>query len=1354
MLIAVLLLAILTLGAVSASEDISSDDSALTVYGDALSEDTLAVNDEEADIDESPVLDSASANDGDDSIQSVDDEIILGEDDDEEESNPYYLFVITDERIITDADDEDYDNEAIVAGIILPPDTEDGHLDIFTDDDVEIARLDVGAAGEGPWHIDENGNLKAHVFLNDLDLTNVNDGDNVHFLFFDADGETVDDYSTSRKIEITDSYIRFYVEDGDDDEWDGDDGVIIYVPQGDEEDFNLDDDLDKPFAFVSVIDDMQGIIKIYVYDDEEDEEFIFFEGSLSDLNGEIDEENEGFTVYSICLDDIGENLDALLDWCYFEIGFFQDDDGDLERIDNRRYEIEYFEDENIIRFWEVHDDDDDDDDEIPHGEGEQIEAEFTSANMLINGVVVTIPKENLPEDVDNEFTVTIYSWIDEPIEVSLNLEDILEGNDYVIRVNDLQLPEFELEMSILMVIQFYSDDEKAYYAEYDDDEWPITIFQSPYIFNEVSIYRDQDVINIHEIPEGVDEFTITISKEGSEDIVKTFKFSEMDIDEEEGWVLLNLNDLGITEEGDYLITVKFSDDLIYTGNLNVNSDIEIQTNEEDDEGELHTFTSVDETVAKILISESVSGYVNIYVDDTQVGGNIDFADLPMGKWPTGREILLNDLKIYETGEHTVKLELYIADELLAEKEFDILVEVSESSVNIDEGALPYGVEDIFEFTVGSPISDGQYFNIYFNDVKAGEYTLDNGLVIFDEFTDSVFEVRILKPGNYEVRVTFFDGETETDVGSGSFSINELELFSDKEVYVYGIDPVIISFNMDSVEDDDVLWAYYVFNWDEVQRDDDMIFNPYGGDQLKDDGLYEDGKVSFDVAHFLDNDNYRLDLGETLIYVLYERANGERLGGLIKVNVVEEIPAELIDPELSIAPIDDVYEGVDVTVSVSANENFNGVVNVFVGETQVGTINMENGQGSLTVGAGNFTVGDNVVKVTSEESDVFSEGSAETTVVVKEKIAPELSIASIGDVYVGADVIVSVSANENFNGVVNVFVGETQVGTINMENGQGSLAVGAGNFTVGDNVVKVTSAASDEFSEGSAETTVVVKDKLDPELSISVANIVEGANAVVVITTNSAFSGTVQVQIGDSNYTVDVINGSGSLSVAGLSVGNYTATATFKATDVFSESIKSAAFTVKPAPVATAIKATAVSTTYGTSKNIVITLTDANGNKLVGKNVKVVLNGVSKTLTTNDKGQVTFAVGTKLAPKTYTAAITFAGDENYIKSTGSAKVVVAKAKPKITAKKKTFKVKTKTKKYYIVLKTDKKKALSKVKVTIKVKGKTYKAKTNAKGKATFKITKLTKKGKYKATVKFAGNKYYKAVSKKVLITVKK
>jgi len=96
--------------------------------------------------------------------------------------------------------------------------------------------------------------------------------------------------------------------------------------------------------------------------------------------------------------------------------------------------------------------------------------------------------------------------------------------------------------------------------------------------------------------------------------------------------------------------------------------------------------------------------------------------------------------------------------------------------------------------------------------------------------------------------------------------------------------------------------------------------------------------------------------------------------------------------------------------------------------------------------------------------------------------------------------------------------------------------------------------------------------------------------------------------------------------------------------------------------------------------------------------------------------------------------------------------VTKQATKITAKKKTFKAKTKVKKYTITLKAGKK-AVKKVKVTIKIGKKTYTAKTNSKGKATFKIKKLTKKGKYNAVIKFKGSNAYKPSNKKVKITIK-
>ena len=205
--------------------------------------------------------------------------------------------------------------------------------------------------------------------------------------------------------------------------------------------------------------------------------------------------------------------------------------------------------------------------------------------------------------------------------------------------------------------------------------------------------------------------------------------------------------------------------------------------------------------------------------------------------------------------------------------------------------------------------------------------------------------------------------------------------------------------------------------------------------------------------------------------------------------------------------------------------------------------------------------------------------------------------------------------------------------------------------------------------------------------------------------------------------------------------------------------------LKPAEsVATKFNATDVTVTEGDSGNLQISLLDDNGIGVARKTFTIIVNGETSNLTTDSNGVATFAFKYD-APGTYYATFTFLGDVDYKASAGSAKITVkAKEVPpsppapivkktvKITAKKKTFKVKTKTKKYTVTLKASGK-AVKNVQVTLKVKGKTIKAKTNAKGKATFKIKNLKKKGKFTAIIKFKGDKNYKAASSKVKLTVK-
>ena len=157
-----------------------------------------------------------------------------------------------------------------------------------------------------------------------------------------------------------------------------------------------------------------------------------------------------------------------------------------------------------------------------------------------------------------------------------------------------------------------------------------------------------------------------------------------------------------------------------------------------------------------------------------------------------------------------------------------------------------------------------------------------------------------------------------------------------------------------------------------------------------------------------------------------------------------------------------------------------------------------------------------------------------------------------------------------------------------------------------------------------------------------------------------------------------------------------------------------------------------------------TLTRKTTYKLIkNKKVKFTVNGKTYTATTNSKGVATVKI-TLNKKGTYTYTAKFAGDSKYQAVTKKAKLTVKPLTTSLTTKKYKFKRYKKTKKISTTLKSGKT-VLKKQKITFKVNGKTYTAKTNSKGIATVKI-KLSKKGTYKYTVKYAGTNKYKAISK--------
>lgn len=219
----------------------------------------------------------------------------------------------------------------------------------------------------------------------------------------------------------------------------------------------------------------------------------------------------------------------------------------------------------------------------------------------------------------------------------------------------------------------------------------------------------------------------------------------------------------------------------------------------------------------------------------------------------------------------------------------------------------------------------------------------------------------------------------------------------------------------------------------------------------------------------------------------------------------------------------------------------------------------------------------------------------------------------------------------------------------------------------------------------------------------------------------------------------------------LAPGSYNATVSFAGNKTHQSNSTTVRIVVNALREKISINQYSFTSVYNEGKYITVTLNDISGKGISNKQFIVNFNGKTKKYLTNANGQIKLPIST-LVPKTYKVTINFLGDEKYEPASFNITLVVKKAKPHLFASKKKFNVKTHVKKYKVTLKNNKNKVMKKVKVYLKVKGKTYVVKTNKKGQAIFKLTKLTKKGTYKAIITYKGDKCYKKVVKKANIKV--
>jgi C1A family cysteine protease len=448
-----------------------------------------------------------------------------------------------------------------------------------------------------------------------------------------------------------------------------------------------------------------------------------------------------------------------------------------------------------------------------------------------------------------------------------------------------------------------------------------------------------------------------------------------------------------------------------------------------------------------------------------------------------------------------------------------------------------------------------------------------------------------------------------------------------------------------------------------------------------------------------------------------------------------------DYELSVPPQVSKYYGGLETVNANLT-NYDKPVSGAVVSVLMGgkTYNIRTNSNGIASFGPKLDPGDYVLKFTYDDLDISSE------LVVKSTI----STVGASDVSTSkaSAIIYDSHGDEAINKRVTFKIASKEYYATTDENGIATIDFDDYNLELGDHNVEIINPIT-----GESITSKITITKAIPNLSLALIKD-KGVDALKATLPKDA-TGTVNFVLNDglskSVYESEVVNGVAILP--DVDSGDFNVNATYSGDDHYKTVSKSIKIHVDSILI-TRMITSKVTTTYGTGKNLEVILIDEEDNPVSGKTIRVKLNNVFYSGVTNSAGKAIILIPASLPVKTYTATVTFDGDRAYGESSSTVSVVVNKATPKLTAAKKTFKVSVKTKKYIVTLKTDKNKVYKNQKVTLKVKGKTYTARTNSKGKATFKITKLTKKGKFTATVKFAGNAGYKAVTKKVKITVKK
>ena len=480
--------------------------------------------------------------------------------------------------------------------------------------------------------------------------------------------------------------------------------------------------------------------------------------------------------------------------------------------------------------------------------------------------------------------------------------------------------------------------------------------------------------------------------------------------------------------------------------------------------------------------------------------------------------------------------------------------------------------------------------------------------------------------------------------------------------------------------------------------------------------------------------------------------------------VVEVAKENTTIGLDVSSVEDY-----ATFTVNVNPDATGIVRFEVSGAENYTVYADVING-VAVMEDVLEVGDYTVVATYMGDDRFNSNATSESFAIKGHVKMNTTISQ--DIVVdGYEVTITVTVDSNATGFVEFNIGGRQY-YASVNDGKAILVA---DFPQGRYMGNVLYLGDDNFNDAlsllyfiveeepvivpisSEFTDIVINDDLNISMVLKDGNGNPISNAPIRYSVNGVSNNT--TTLNDGSF---VIKGENGAVITVIYEGN--------------ETIKGTNITVSLAPVVpVVVKVThfdipggvitlngyAVDTKAGEQGMTYATaLLDDDGKPVVGVPIQFAVNDKIYNRVTNEKGSFTPYHLDMVRAGRYTMAFYFSGNENYTSAFGSVCVDLDKKPITIKASAKSYKASIKTKSYTVTLSTkacssaDGKAHLSSgKKVTLLVNGKTYSGKTNTKGQVTFKITNLSKKGKYTAKISYAGDITYESATKSVKLTIK-